>query len=54
MSDLYETDFGYCNTCKRRNRSEWQYPCLKCIMIPAREGTCKPVYWEACEDDLGY
>lgn len=54
MSDLYEADFGYYNTCRHRDLSEWRFPCLECIMIPTFEGTCKPARWEACEDDLEY
>ena len=49
MSDLYEADFWYCNTCKHGALSEGKFPCIKCIIVPACEGTCKPANWEAHE-----
>ena len=36
----------YCETCKYRNLTEREFPCSKCLTIPANLFSHQPVHWE--------
>lgn len=45
MTKIVDFD-RYCSQCKYFEKTEDEHPCDRCLTVPAREGTRKPLHFK--------